>query len=103
MPNLQVGDPTRPPLVALQEVLFSKRSSKSSRRVAAAGSPVHPVEQQQQGGSREVVGIGEPLASSNPTGQSSLEQAEKSAGEGAQEQGWLAWGWGQPGEAVQSL
>ena len=102
MPNLQVGDPTRPPLVALQEVLFSKRSSKSSRQVVP-NSPVHPVEQQQQGGSREVVGIGEPLASSNPTGQSSLEQAEKSAGEGAQEQGWLAWGWGQPGEAVQSL
>ena len=107
MPTLQLGDPTRPPLVALQGILFSKRSGgKSSARVQQ-DYPNVPTPTEQQDNSEDSGAIEEtmPHLNSTSTDVGSRQTVETPRGEENQdEQGWLPWNWsGGGGTAVQSL
>ena len=92
--HLQLGNPTQPPLLALQDVLFSKRS-KPSRRIQ--GDPT-PGPQTTQGSHEfEAAETTEECITHSTAASADIEKADKPG-----EQGWLPWNWG-GSEAVQSL
>ena len=107
MPTLQLGDPNRPPLEALQGILFSKRSGgKSSARVQDH-NPNVPIPNQQLGNSEDSVVMEETMTHviSTVTDFDSRQTVETPRGEyyRQDEQGWLPWNWGRGETTVQSL
>ena len=105
MPTLQFGDPDRPPLVALQGILFSKRGGgKSSARVQQ-DSPNVPTPKQQQGNDEDGGAVEEMIPHVNSTGADvdSPQKAETPRGAANPTESWLPWSWVSGGGAVQSL